>query len=90
MDNINLTVGELKEILNNEDLSDDMLVVIPVSSEDDPNYISSFRNVKTAGILECSYEEHKAFVLNASKNGADISKQLTSYRGDVSLNKVLY
>lgn len=90
MNNINLTVGELKEILNNESLSDDMDVVIPVISEDDANYIFGFRHVRTAGILECVYEEHKAFVLNSSENGADINTQIKNYSGDPSCTKVLY
>lgn len=90
MNDINLTVGRLKEILNNEAVSDDMDVIIPVISEDNANYIFGFRHVRTAGIVECAYEEHKALILNSSENGADISTQIREFNGDTSCNKVLY
>ena len=51
---INLTVGDLKDSI--KDLPDDMDVIIPVTIEDDANYIVSFRHVRTLGILSNKYE----------------------------------
>ena len=52
---IDLTVGELKNLI--KDLPDDMDVIIPVTIEEDANYIDSFRHVRTLGIWSNKYEE---------------------------------
>ena len=88
---INLTVGELKSILN--DLPDGMNVIIPVIDEDDANRIFGFRHVRTAGILSCEYEEKKEVLcLNAAAYGVDISTQIEKSGIDPSVicEKILY
>lgn len=71
---INLTVGHLKECIEN--LPDDMDVVIPISKEDDPDSILGFRHVRTMGILSSKYEKDKVLCINTSGSGLDIFGQL--------------
>ena len=71
---INLTVGDLKDMI--KDLPDDMDVIIPVTIEDDANYIVSFRHVRTLGVLSNKYEEKPALCLNGAQDGVDIETQL--------------
>ena len=61
----NLTIGILKEAI--KDLPDDMFVIIPVTIEDDANYIVSFRHVRTLGIASNKYEEKPALCLNCAQ-----------------------
>ena len=91
MSNINLTVGQLKSILN--DLPDSMNVIIPVIDEDDANHIFGFRHVRTAGILYCEYaEEKEVLCLNDAVYGVDISTQIEKSGIDPSIicEKILY
>ena len=63
MDNIYMTVADLKRIL--EDLPDDMPVVIPARVDEDYNILTNCVAVGTAGILSSSYETTKVLCLNA-------------------------
>lgn len=85
---IDLTVGELKNII--KDLPDDMDVIIPVTIEKDANYINSFRHVRTLGILSNKYEEKPALCLNGAQNGADIKTQLNINKLGTICEKVLF
>lgn len=86
---INLTVGELKDILNQID-DDEMDVIIPVVPEDDINYISGFRHVRTVGILSNPYEPKTALCLNASICGLDISEQIKRSGNDSVCEQIMY
>lgn len=84
-----MSVKDLKNILN--DLSDEMLVVIPVVNEDDVNDILGFRKVRTAGILRCETEQDSEVIcLNGASDGQDIADQIHFSNKDVSVLEVLY
>lgn len=86
-----MRVGDLKKILNN--LSNDMLIVIPVVDEDDVNMIYGFRKVRTAGILTSEYEaedEREVFCLNGTMDGQDLADQVDFSGRDVDVTTVLY
>ena len=84
-----MRVGDLKKIIS--DLPDDMIVVIPIINEDYANKIFGFRKVRTAGVLECSYEEDReALCLNAACEGQDIADQVRFSGKDVVVKEVLY
>ena len=74
MENINMTVKDLKEII--KDLPDNMEVIMPIVDMDDNNKIMVFRRIRTAGILTSKYESHPALCLNTSTDGIDISAQI--------------
>lgn len=85
-----MTVKDLKDILNK--LPDDMVVIIPVITEEDSNELLGFRHVKTAGVLECP-GDIDTLCLNSSDNGADISYQVTNSTAIdrlVSCKKIMY
>lgn len=85
----NMTVKELKEILNN--CSDDMPVIIPVIDIDNSNNIEAFRYVTTAGILYDDYmpeTQQRVVCLNSSTGSTIISDQIGSR--DVVCEQVLY
>ena len=83
---INLTVGDLKEILNQ--CPDDMKIIIPVITEEDCNNILAFRHARTVGILENDYEPEPALCINAAADGLDISSQLK--RHDTVCTRVMF
>lgn len=84
-----MRVKDLKEII--KDLSDEMLIVIPVIDEDDANRIYGFRKVRTAGILNCEYEEDQdTLCLNAAADGQDIADQVYFSGKDASVKEILY
>ena len=85
---INLTVGYLKDRI--KDLPDDMDVIIPVTIEDDANYIVSFRRVRTLGVLSNKYEEKPALCLNGAQDGVDIETQLNLNKLSTTCDKVLF
>ena len=85
---INLTVGMLKEAI--KDLPDDMLVVIPVSSSENANYIEFFRHARTIGIVSNKYEEKPALCINSSEDGSDIDTQLNINKLSTICDKVLF
>ena len=85
---INLTVGDLKDRI--KDLPDDMDVIIPVTIEDDANYIVSFRHVRTLGVLSNKYEEKPALCLNCAQDGVDIETQLNLNKLSTTCDKVLF
>ena len=84
----NMTVGDLRRILNK--LPNDMDVIIPVISLEDCNIIEAFRHVRTAGILENRYEESPALCLNAAQDGMDISEQVNKMGGATTCKKSLF
>ena len=84
----NLTIGILKEAI--KDLPDDMDVIIPVTIENDANYIVSFRHVRTLGIVTNKYEEKPALCLNSAQDGADIDTQLHINKLGTTCDKVLF
>lgn len=87
--NDNMTIRELKAIIN--DLDDDMIVVIPVTSIDDADDIRGFRKVRTAGILVCEQEiDSEAFCINAATENYDIADQMRFVDTNVSVKEVLY
>lgn len=84
-----MRVKDLKNILDK--LPEDMVVIIPVISGDDSNYISGFRKVRTAGILVCDSEkEREVLCLNAAADGQDIADQVHFSGRDVSVKEVLF
>ena len=85
---INLTVGDLRDRI--KDLPDDMDVIIPVTIEDDANYIVSFRHVRTLGVLSNKYEEKPALCLNGAQDGVDIETQLNLNKLSTTCDKVLF
>lgn len=86
---VNLTVGELENILKQID-NKDMEVIIPVIDVKDANYIDGFRHVRTAGILTNRYEPNPAFCLNASADGLDICSQLKYNGSETVCEKVMF
>lgn len=84
----NLTVGDLRDRI--KDLPDDMLVIIPVSSAEDANYIESFIHARTLGIVSNKYEEKPALCINTAENGADINIQLKLNKLFTTCDKVLF
>ena len=86
---INMTVGNLKEILST--MPDDMNVVIPINSNiEDPNHIEGFRFIRTAGILSNPFETDQVLCLNTAADGLDISSQIKIYNGYTSCERVLF
>ncbi len=86
---INMTVKELKEIVSQ--LPDDIPVIIPVICENDPNRIFGFRHIRTAGLLESTYENGPALCLNASADGLDMESQIERYSTRyISCKKVMF
>lgn len=85
---INLTVGDLRDCI--KDLPDNMDVIIPVTIEDDANYIVSFRHVRTLGVLSNKYEEKPALCLNGAQDGVDIKTQLNINKLSTTCDKVLF
>ena len=83
---INLTVGDLKEILNQ--CPDDMDIIIPVITEEDCNNILAFRHARTVGILKNEYEPKSALCINAAADGLDISSQIK--RTDTICTRVMF
>ena len=69
MDNIYMTVADLKRIL--EDLSDDMPVVIPDRVDENYNILTNCVAVGTAGVLSSPYEATKVLCLNATVSRVD-------------------
>lgn len=86
---INLTVGELKAILNQID-DDEMDVIIPVVDEEDNNCISGFKHVRTVGVLSSRYEPSLALCLNTSVDGMDISEQLKYNGAEAVCERIMY
>lgn len=70
----NMTVEDLQYIL--QQLPSHMEVVIPVIDLEDPDHITDFRTVRTAGVLSSKYEPHPVLCINTSFNGSDISAQI--------------
>lgn len=69
MDNVCMTVADLKRIL--EDLPDNMPVVIPARVDENYNILTNCVAVGTAGVLSSPYEATRVFCLNAIANRAD-------------------
>lgn len=69
MDNIYMTVADLKRILEN--LPDEMPVVIPARVDENYNILTNCVAVGTAGILSSPYEATKVLCLNAIASRAD-------------------
>ena len=69
MDNVCMTVADLKRIL--EDLPDDMTVVIPDRVDENYNILTCCVAVGTAGVLSSQYEATRVLCLNATASRAD-------------------
>ena len=69
MDNVCMTVADLKRIL--EDLPDDMPVVIPARVDENYNILTNCVTVGTAGVLSSPYETTKVLCLNATASRVD-------------------
>lgn len=69
MDNVCMTVADLKRIL--EDLPDDMTVVIPARVDENYNILTNCVAVGTAGVLSSPYEATKVLCLNATASRVD-------------------
>lgn len=84
-----MRVRDLKEIL--KDLPDDMLILVPVTSDLYVNEILGFRKVLTAGIVACGTEEdYEAFSMNGASEGNDIVSQVANSGLNITVKKVLY
>ena len=82
----NMTVEDLQYIL--QQLPSHMEVVIPVIDLEDPDHITDFRTVRTAGVLSSKYELHPVLCINTSFNGSDISAQI--HKSGTYCTKVLF
>lgn len=69
MDNIYMTVADLKRIL--EDLPDNMPIVIPARVDENYNILTNCVAVGTAGVLSSPYEATRVLCLNAIASNAD-------------------
>lgn len=69
MDNVCMTVADLKRIL--EDLPDNMPVVIPARVDENYNILTNCVAVGTAGVLSSPYDATRVLCLNAIANRAD-------------------
>ena len=78
----NLTVGELKELL--EMVPDTVDVVVPVIDEHDPDLILGFRYAKTMGLLTSKYEKRPVFCINTASGNYDIVTQVEKSRRFIS------
>lgn len=88
MNNINMTVSNLKSII--ADLPDDMPVIIPVIDEEDCNRIFGFRHVRTAGILlDKGAKDERVLCLNAA-NKQNIADQVHFSGRGVGVEEILY
>lgn len=88
MSDVNLTVGKLKEILN--DLPDDMEVIVPdYPNVKNPNVIDSFRYLRSAGILNNDYVSKPALCLAATIYGKNIKQLLDENKLDTWCDKLL-
>lgn len=85
---INMTVGDLKAVLKG--LPDDMDVIITSTPENDPNYISGFRHIRTAGLLKNPYEDDIALCIAPSMHGLDIESLLHNVHSDTTCEKILF
>ena len=85
---MNMTVRDLKAALKN--LPDDMEVIVTSTPEDDPNYISGFRHIRTAGLLKNPYEEDIALCIAPSMHGLDMESLLENIHSDTTCEKVLF
>ena len=89
MNNINLTVGKLKELLH--DLPDDMDIIVPVCpDENDSNVICSFRHVRSAGVLDNDYVSKPALCLAATNDSKGIKTLLGEKNLCTWCNRLLY
>lgn len=89
MNNINLTVGKLKELLH--DLPDDMDIIVPVCpDENDSNIICSFRHVRSAGVLNNDYVSKPALCLAATNDSKDIKTLLDENKLGTWCDRLLY
>lgn len=82
----NMTVEDLQYVL--QQLPSHMEVVIPVINLEDPDHITDFRTVRTAGVLSSKYELHPVLCINTSFNGSDISAQI--HKSGTYCTKVLF
>lgn len=82
----NMTVEDLQYVL--QQLPSPMEVVIPVINLEDPDHITDFRTVRTAGVLSSKYELHPVLCINTSFNGSDISAQI--HKSGTYCTKVLF
>ncbi len=82
----NMTVEDLQYVL--QQLPSHMEVVIPVINLEDPDHITDFRIVRTAGVLSSKYELHPVLCINTSFNGSDISAQI--HKSGTYCTKVLF
>lgn len=91
MSNLDMTVGQLKEILNQ--CPDEMFVCIPVIDECDVNRINGFRLIRTAGILFDDREDddrQKVLCLNGSADTMNIRGQVRYSGRDVLCERLLF
>lgn len=82
----NMTVEDQQYVL--QQLPSHMEVVIPVINLEDPDHITDFRTVRTAGVLSSKYELHPVLCINTSFNGSDISAQI--HKSSTYCTKVLF
>ena len=82
----NMTVEDLQYVL--QQLPSHMEVVIPVINLEDPDHITDFRTVRTAGVLSSKYELHPVLCINTSFNGSDISAHI--HKSGTYCTKVLF
>lgn len=88
-DNVILTIGSLRYILNHTDLPDDTPIAVARTNPDDPNEVYGFRLCTTVGELNCEAdEEHPDVILIATSDSGKDTYGLISgnkYHGDTSV-----
>lgn len=84
-DNVILTIGSLRYILNHTDLPDDTPIALARTNPDDPDEVYGFRLCTAVGELNCEAEEHPDVILIATSDSGKDTYGLISgdkYHGD--------
>lgn len=82
---MNLTVGELKNLLMDESLSDDTPIVVTCFDQDNSNRIYGFRFVRASGILSNEFAvTEKVLCLAPSLTGISLKEIIKGYDSSVS------
>lgn len=87
-DNVILTVGSLRYILNHTDVPDDTPIALARTNPDDLDEVYGFRLCTAVGELNCKAEDHPNVILIATSDSGKDTYGLISgnqYHGDTSV-----
>lgn len=89
-ENMQLTVGALRKILADFNLSDDTPIILPRTNADNVDEVYGFRIASTVGTMYCPYESpQNALLIATSDIGQDAYGLITNqwfYHGDPSID----